>query len=128
MAPEPIRVGAGRSALPSPEGNHTILQKLVHVRQQADRTRRTVQRAQQGGDIEVSDPSDPHEKEAERVAREVVAGGSVEVNPTPADTGTLSPRGTPLSSTNGIRTSSTSSASALPMTSVAVVTWSGRNP
>ncbi|PSQ15379.1 hypothetical protein BRD00_13830 [Halobacteriales archaeon QS_8_69_26] len=64
----------------SPEGKHTIAHELAHVRQQADRTRRMVQRAQQGGDVEVSDPSDPHEKEAERVAREVVAGGSVTVD------------------------------------------------
>ncbi|PSQ15377.1 hypothetical protein BRD00_13820 [Halobacteriales archaeon QS_8_69_26] len=75
-----VAFNSGQYDPSSSEGKHTIAHELAHVRQQADQTRRMVQRAQQGGDIEISDPSDPHEQEAERVAREVMAGDEVSVD------------------------------------------------
>lgn len=76
----------------SQEGKHTLAHELAHVQQQADQTRRMVQRIQEGGGMEVSDPGDPHEKEAESVARAVMRGESATVSPMSAGAGTVSPR------------------------------------
>lgn len=68
----------------SREGKHTIAHELAHVQQQASETRRMAQRVTEGSGLEVSDPGDVHEREAESVARRVMAGEEVRVDRTTA--------------------------------------------
>ena len=75
-----IGFNSGEYDTSSPEGKHTIAHELAHVKQQANQTQHMAQRIQEGSGLAVSDPKDPHEQEAERVARAVMRGESAEVS------------------------------------------------
>jgi hypothetical protein len=69
-----IVFGKDSPSMESSEGEHTLAHELTHVVQQRSGP---VEGTDAGGGIQVSDPSDRFEKQAEKVADEVKGGGEV---------------------------------------------------
>lgn len=59
----------------APADRHTLAHELAHVQQEGDGADRIARQVREGAELDVSDPADSHEREAERVARAVTASG-----------------------------------------------------